>query len=122
MILTMPEIAGGGSVQNAAKGVSPPLRPEYVRQFTALFLDIRDKCRSGELTEKVLDLRGLLGAVRMMAGGLAPIDALNMGITNKTPDTYEQSLVQDIISSRISGKTDRDRLFGNGFRQKDTAG
>ena len=112
MILTMPEIAGEDLSRMLQKEF-PSLRPEYVRQFTALFLDIRDKCRSGELTEKVLDLRGLLGAVRMMAGGLAPIDALNMGITYKTPDTYEQSLVQDIISSRISGKTDRDRLFGN---------
>ena len=73
----------------------------------------RESAGPAELTEKVLDLRGLLGAVRMMAGGLAPIDALNMGITYKTPDTYEQSLVQDIISSRISGKTDRDGLFGN---------
>ena len=47
----------------------------------------------------------------MMQGGLAPCQALDMGLTNKTPDEYEQSLVRDIIASRISKKTDAQAIF-----------
>ncbi len=110
MVLSMPEIAKA-DLSRLLEKEFPSMKPEYVKQFTSLFIDIRDKCRSGELTEKVLDLRGLTGALRMMEGGLAPCQALDMGITNKTADDYEQSLVRDIISSRISRKADRDTIF-----------
>lgn len=110
MVLIMPEIAKD-DLSRLLRKEFPSMKSEYIKQFTALFIDIREKCRSGELTEKVLDLRGLTGALRMMQGGLNPYQALNMGITNKTPDEYEQSLVKDIIASRISGKADRDTIF-----------
>ena len=110
MILIMPEIAKE-DLSRLLTREFPAMKPDYVRQFTSLFIDIRDKCRSGELTEKVLDLRGLTGALRMMQGGLAPCQALDMGLTNKTPDEYEQSLVRDIIASRISKKTDAQAIF-----------
>ena len=84
---------------------------EYVQQFSGLFTDIQKKCQSGELTARVLDLRGLLDAVRLIRNGLAPYLALDMGITNKTFDSYEQSLVRDIITSRISKKSGRDAIF-----------
>ncbi len=110
MILQMPEI----SEDNLEKFLSrefPDLKQEYLHQFTALFIDIRKKCKSGELSEKVLDLRGLLGALLMIHGGLSPYPALDMGLTNKTPDSYEQTLTRDIISSRISKKADRNTIF-----------
>ena len=47
----------------------------------------------------------------MIEGGLEVYPALHMGITGKTPDPYEQSLVRDIISSRFSAKTDPGKLF-----------
>ena len=110
MVLAMPEIAQE-DLSRLLKKEFPSMKPEYINQFTSLFVDIRDKCRSGELTEKVLDLRGLTGALRMIKGGLAPCLALDMGLTNKTADDYEQSLVRDIIASRISRKADRDTIF-----------
>lgn len=110
MILIMPEISRD-DLSRLLAGEFPSMRQEYIRQFTSLFIDIREKCRNGELTEKVLDLRGLTGALRMIQGGLSPLAALDMGITNKTPDAYEQSLVKDIIASRISPKTDAGAVF-----------
>lgn len=110
MVLQMPEIESE-NLEKLLEKEFPSLRKEYRKQFTALFLDIRSKCRSGELTEKVLDLRGLIGALRMIEGGLELYPALHMGITGKTPDPYEQSLVRDIISSRFSAKTDPGKLF-----------
>ena len=87
------------------------MKDSFSRQFSGLFTDIEKKCRNGELTTKVLDLRGLLDAIRLMHGGLSPHAALDMGITNKTFDEYEQSLVRDIIASRISSKTESASIF-----------
>ena len=35
-----------------------------------------------------------------------------MGITNKAFDSYEQSLIRDVIAARIPAKLDAARLFG----------
>ena len=92
MVINMPEIS-------------------YIQQFAGLFQDIEKKCKSGELTSRVLDLRGLLDAISLMENGLSPLAALDMGITNKTFDAYEQSLIQDVIASRISKKTTAGNIF-----------
>ena len=110
MVLQMPEI----SQDNLEKLLSkefPSMKSEYIQQFSELFIDIREKCQNGELSEQVLDLRGMLGALRMIHGGLSPYPALDMGITNKTADKYEQSLVKDIIASRISKKSNCAEIF-----------
>lgn len=110
MVIHMPEI----SQENLEKLLHrefPDMKKEFTRQFSGLFTDIEQKCQSGELTSKVLDLRGLLDAIRLMHRGLAPYHALDMGITNKTFDSYEQSLVRDIIHSRISKKATKVSIF-----------
>lgn len=110
MVIHMPEITRD-NLEKLLRREFPELKEHFAGQFSGLFMDIEKKCRNGELTPKVLDLRGLLDAIRLMHGGLSPQLALDMGITNKTFDTYEQSLVRDIISSRISKKTDSSELF-----------
>lgn len=110
MIIHMPEITEE-NLEKLLRREFPDMKNSCVRQFAGLFSDIEKKCRNGELTTKVLDLRGLLDAVRLMHGGLAPHSALDMGITNKTFDDYEQSLVRDIISSRISAKMESSSVF-----------
>lgn len=110
MVIHMPEI----TQENLEKLLTrefPDMNRQFTGQFSALFTDIDKKCRSGELTPKVLDLRGLLDAIRLIRAGLPPRSALDMGITNKTFDDYEQSLVRDIIASRISRKADRNTIF-----------
>ena len=37
--------------------------------------------------------------------------ALDMGITNKAFDAYEQGLIRDVITARIPAKLDRAKLF-----------
>lgn len=110
VVIRMPEIAQE-NLEKLLQTEFPDIKKEYAIQLAALFMDIRDKCASGELTSKVLDLRGLLDAVRLMQAGLSPHFALDMGITNKTFDTYEQSLVKDMITSRISARTDSAAFF-----------
>lgn len=110
MVIHMPEITRD-NLEKLLRREFPDMKEQYAEQFSGLFTDIEKKCRNGELTPKVLDLRGLLDAIRLIRRGLSPLSALDMGITNKTFDDYEQSLVRDIIASRISRKTDRSAIF-----------
>lgn len=110
MVIHMPEITRD-NLEKLLRREFPDMKKQYAEQFSGLFTDIEKKCRNGELTPKVLDLRGLLDAIRLIRRGLSPLSALDMGITNKTFDDYEQSLVRDIIASRISRKTDRSAIF-----------
>lgn len=110
MVIRMPAV----STENLVKLICrefPEIRAVQAEQFASLFEDIRKKVENGELTEKVLDLRGLLGALRLTRDGLAPWSALEMGIIHKTFDEYEQTLVRDIIASRISRKLTAAEIF-----------
>lgn len=89
----------------------PTLRDKYRRQIRELFFDLQKKCASGELSSKGLDLRGLLDALELMAAGIPSGAALDMGITNKTFDAYEQGLIRDVMAARLSPKLTRAELF-----------
>lgn len=89
----------------------PDLNERYAGQFALLFLDLQAKCESAEISTKALDLRGMLDAIRLMRCGVAAGPALDMGITNKAFDSYEQGLIRDVIHARIPQKLDRTRLF-----------
>ena len=110
VVIQMPEISN----ENLEKLITrefPSMKKEYVKQFCGLFQDISQKCLGGEITFRVLDLRGLLDAIRLIQTGLSPYSALDMGISNKTFDSYEQTLIKDIIASRISPKISRKAVF-----------
>ena len=87
------------------------LTDKYVHQFALLFLDLQKKCDSAEISTKALDLRGMLDALRLMRRGVAAGPALDMGITNKAFDSYEQGLIRDVIAARIPAKLDAGKLF-----------
>ena len=110
--LQMPAITG----ENLEKLIDreyPGLKRTYARQFVQLFLDIERKCQSAQLSTRPLDLRGLLDAVRLMERGLDAGAALDMGLTNKSFDPYEQTLVRDLIRARIPKKLEREKLFAD---------
>ena len=89
----------------------PGLKAKYADQFARLFLDLQKKCESAEISTRALDLRGMLDAIRLMYRGVPAETALDMGITNKAFDTYEQGLIRDVIHARIPRGLDRTRLF-----------
>ena len=90
----------------------PDLTAKYVHQFALLFLDLQKKCDSAEISTKALDLRGMLDALRLIRRGIPAGAALDMGITNKAFDSYEQGLIRDVIAARIPAKLDAAKLFG----------
>ena len=110
VVIQMPTITQE-NLEKLLNAQFPDLNAKYVRQFALLFLDLQKKCDSAEISTKALDLRGMLDALRLMRRGIPAGQALDMGITNKAFDSYEQGLIRDVIASRISAKLDAAKLF-----------
>ena len=89
----------------------PQLEKKYRSLFAQLFFDLNKKCAASEISTRALDLRGLLDAIDLMKLGLAPLAALDMGITNKSFDSYEQQLIRDVIAARIPARLRREQVF-----------
>ncbi len=110
VVIQMPPISEDG-LARLLNDEFPALEKKYRDQFVQLFLDLQKKCENAEISSKALDLRGLLDALRLIRRGVAAGTALDMGITNKAFDSYEQGLIRDVISARIPAGLDRSRLF-----------
>lgn len=84
---------------------------QAAEEFANVFLDLQKKCENSEISSKALDIRGLLDSIALMGKGLEVHTALDMGITNKSFDMYEQTLIKDTIGARISKKIKTEDLF-----------
>ena len=110
VVIQMPTIGEEG-LERLLEDEFPTLEKKYRQQFAQLFLDLQKKCESAEISSKALDLRGLLDALRLIRRGIPAGAALDMGITNKAFDSYEQGLIRDVIAARIPAKLDAGKLF-----------
>ena len=90
----------------------PDLRTRARDQLTGLFLDLQLKAENGEISTKCLDLRGLLAALRTVRQGLSPVQALRMGIVNKSFDIFEKEIIGDVVATRIPDTWTGQDLFG----------
>lgn len=79
----------------------PDMKAAGMEQVCGLFLDLQTKAANHEISTKPLDMRGLIGALKTIRGGLAPSLAIRMGIVNKSFDIFERELVEDIVMTRI---------------------
>ena len=109
-VVDMPVIAQE-DLEKLLRRAFPQLKNKWVGQFAALFQDLRDKCQSGEISTRTLDLRGLLAALRLIGHGLAAGQALELGLVNKAFDPYERQLAADVIAARIPREAGRDQLM-----------
>ncbi len=89
----------------------PDMKKQMRSQFIELFYELERKAKSAEVSERALDLRGLLDAAALMKKGVLSGDALEMCIVNKTFDAYERGLVMDVIASRIPLDLERAAVF-----------
>lgn len=99
-ILNMPMIEEG-DLRRLVTDAFPDIRETISSQFVQLFYEIARKAGSAEISERAVDLRGLLDSIALMKKGVKSGDALEMCIVNKTFDAYERGLVMDVISARI---------------------
>ncbi len=83
-----------------------------LKAFAGLFLDLQTKAYHGEISTKSLDLRGLVSAIRATRSGLPPIQAVQMGIINKSFDTFEKEIIEDVVSTRIPSSWTRKDIWG----------
>ena len=109
-ILQMPSISDA-DLDRLLKERFPGMRDKIREQFTRLFLEIDKKAEAAEISERALDLRGLLDALFLTEKGIAAGDALEMCVVNKTFDSYERSLIRDVISARIPQSLSREEIF-----------
>lgn len=79
----------------------PDMKTGGREQVCGLFLDLQTKASNHEISTKPLDMRGLIGALKTIRGGLSPRLAIRMGSVNKTFDIFERELVEDIVMTRI---------------------
>ena len=110
-ILNMPMISES-DLDRLVSDSFPDIKDQIRSQFVQLFYEIERKARSAEISERALDLRGLLDALALMKKGVKSGDALEMCIVNKTFDEYERTLVMDMISARIPTDLSRTDVFG----------
>ena len=112
VVVDMPVISDE-NLQKLLRRSFPTLKDQWAEQFAALFRDLRQKCDSGEISTKALDLRGLLSALHLMEKGISAGQALRLGVINKAFEPFEQQLAADTVWARIPEKTDRSQLFGD---------
>ncbi len=85
---------------------------EALKAFAGVFMDLQAKAYHGEISTKSLDLRGLVSAIRATRSGLPPIQAVQMGIINKSFDMFEKEIVEDVVSTRIPSSWTRKDIWG----------
>lgn len=89
----------------------PQAKPKAVEQFIGVFLDLQLKSANSEISTKALDLRGLLAAMKIVDAGLSPLQAVRMGVVNKTFDIFEKEIVEDVVRTRIPPNWTREDVY-----------
>ena len=74
---------------------------DYGDMIIHIFDELDGKAENAEISPRAVDLRGLLDAVALMKLGLSPLDACDMGLSNKVFDSTERASVHDVIAARV---------------------
>ena len=109
-ILSVPEISEA-DLDRLIKRSFPDINPKICTQFVKLFVELMRKTEKAEISDRALDLRGLLDALSLIREGLTAGQALRMCIVDKTFDAYEQSLIMDVVKARIPAELNRKVVF-----------
>ena len=100
MVIDMPSVTYE-TLMLILKKIYPDAKLDSLDQFAGLFLDLQLKATNGEITTKPLDLRGMIASIGTIRTGLKPSLAIRMGIINKSFDTFEREIVEDVVMTRI---------------------
>lgn len=110
LVIDMPPV-GEDTLSRILLRIFPDMKAAGMEQVCGLFLDLQTKAANHEISTKPLDLRGLIGALKTVRGGLAPRLAIRMGIVNKSFDLFERELVEDIVMTRIPSDWTAGEIF-----------
>ena len=99
-VLNMP-VVGEEDLKKLITNRFPKINTQICDQFMKLFYELEKKAAHADISDRAVDLRGLLDALRLIEKGLTSGAALDMCIINKTFDPFEQNLVRDVVNARI---------------------
>lgn len=105
MIINVPNISKA-NLDKLLKDKFPTLKEKYRKAFIDTFISLQNKSENNEISTKAVDLRGLIGAIETMKIGLNPMDAIKMGLVNKSFDNFEREIVLDAIRTKIPENID----------------
>lgn len=109
MVIDMPTISRENLEQILINQYS--LTQEYRNLFIQLFMDLQKKSLNAEISSKAVDLRGMFSSIDLMNMGLNLKDALELGIINKTFDTFEKEIISDVIDTLFEDKVEYNQIF-----------
>ena len=109
LVIDMPTIAESDLAKLFKENTN--LKDSAIKIFTKLFLDLQEKSLNSEISSKAIDLRGLLSSIELMNRGLGIRDSLELGIVDKTFDSYEREIVTDVIDTLFLKDIKRADLF-----------
>ena len=109
-ILNMPVISED-DLRKLLMNRFPTLKTDICEQFMKLFYELEKKASHADISDRAVDLRGLLDALRLIEKGLTSGAALDLCIINKTFDPFEQNLVRDVVNARIPQDLTKDLVF-----------
>ena len=109
-VLDMPVISEE-DLKKLILGRFPDINEKICSQFVLLYLEISKKAEHAEISERALDLRGLLDALMLIRQGLTSGEALDMCIVNKSFDSYERGLIRDCVLARIPDDLTKEVVF-----------
>ena len=89
----------------------PDISERIAGQFVKLFGELVRKAEKSEISDRAVDMRGMLDALDLIRQGLSSGQALELTVVSKTFDRYEQTLIRDCIGSRIPADLDRSLVF-----------
>lgn len=107
LVISVP-IISEENLRRIIDGKFPGLKEKHRDQFIKLFYELNDKAEHAEISERAVDLRGLLDAIAIMQLGISVRSALDMGIVNKCFDEHERKLISDVITARIQDRPGRE--------------
>ncbi len=99
-VLDMPLIEESDLVKLISRKF-PTIKVAMRDQLIRLFYELQKKAENAEISERAVDLRGILDAIGLVSQGLTTGQALEMCVTGKTFDRYEQQLIRDTVAARI---------------------
>ncbi len=110
VVLRMPELTESALLSLLTKGC-PDLSDNGRNVLCKLFLALAEKHAQGEISSRAVDLRGLRSAVRMMQFGVAPWQAIAMGMIDKCMEEEEREIVFDVVRLFVGEGDSADGFF-----------
>ena len=72
---------------------------------------MQEKSLNSEISSKSIDLRGLISALELMKRGLSIKNSLEMGLMDKSFDSYEKEIVMDVYRTLFSSTINPGDIF-----------